>query len=69
MQKVTQKIPAKVNLTLDIVGQKEGFHIINSLVASIDLVDAITLYKRKDKEVVLTEKGILVGCPDRKSVV
>ena len=61
MKKITVKIPAKINLTLD-VGKREGeFHKIESLVASCNLYDAITVCKRKDNLVTLTEKNIAVG--------
>ena len=61
MKKTTVKIPAKINLTLD-VGKKEGeFHKIESLVASCNLYDAITVSKRNDKNVTFKEKNILVG--------
>ena len=58
MKKVKVKIPAKINLTLDVLGTSGGFHNLKSLVASINLFDAITLSKRNDREVTLTMKGI-----------
>ena len=63
MKKVKQKIPAKINLTLDVVGANDKYHEILSLVASIDLCDTVTLIKRKDDIVTLKEKGILANCP------
>ena len=39
MKKVSIKIPAKINLTLDVLGVTDGFHDIKSLVASIDVYD------------------------------
>jgi len=60
--KVKQKMPAKINLTLDITGVNERFHEINSLVASIDVCDTVTIIKRKDDIVTLREKGIPAGC-------
>ena len=39
---------AKVNLTLEITGVENGYHMLDSLVASIDLFDRIVLKKRKD---------------------
>lgn len=61
MKKVKVKIPAKINLTLDITGNSGGYHLINSLVASVNLFDAVTLYRRDDGNITLTEKGITVG--------
>ena len=39
---------AKVNLTLEIVGEKNGYHLLDSLVASVDIADSLVLTKRKD---------------------
>ena len=49
---------AKINLTLDIVGQKEGFHLLDSFVASIDLFNLVVVQKRKDKLVSGRFKGL-----------
>ena len=62
MNKTKVKIPAKINLTLDVVGKDQNFHNLNSLVASINLYDAITLRKNKSKKITLIEKGIKAGC-------
>ena len=62
MKKVTVKIPAKINLTLDVVGVNGGFHDIESLVSSVDIYDKITVKKRTDKKITLTEKGVLSNC-------
>ena len=40
---------AKVNLTLEIGGREEGYHLLDSLVASVDIYDEIRLKKRKGK--------------------
>lgn len=45
---VRVKAYAKLNLTLGITGVSQGFHILDSLVCSVDLYDLITLKKRKD---------------------
>lgn len=49
MQSVRIVAHAKVNLTLEIVGRESGFHLLDSLVASVDLSDVIRLRKRKGK--------------------
>lgn len=67
MEKTKVKIPAKLNLTLDVVGKDEKFHHLRSLVCSINLYDEITLKKRKDKEITLKEKGIKAGCEKEKN--
>lgn len=48
MNSVKIKSYAKINLTLEIVGEKDGYHLLDSLVASVDLYDEIRLKKRKD---------------------
>ncbi len=63
MKKVKLKTPAKINLTLDVLGRnKEGFHEIHSLVTSIDLYDYITVARRKDFNIELKTKGIDPAC-------
>lgn len=60
MQKI--KIPAKLNLTLDITGQSGGYHTIDSLVCSVNLYDTILVSKRKDKKILLKSRGINPEC-------
>lgn len=55
------KAYAKVNLTLEIVGEKEGYHLLDSLVASVDLFDVIALKKRRDKRSSVLFKGMDSG--------
>ena len=57
MNTVKIKAYAKINLTLEIVGAKDGFHALDSVVASVDLFDLIVLKKRKDKLSFITMKG------------
>ena len=57
MKKVKVKAYAKVNLTLEITGVEQGYHTLDSLVASIDLFDVITLKSRKDKLSSVTMHG------------
>jgi 4-diphosphocytidyl-2-C-methyl-D-erythritol kinase len=58
MKTVKIKAYAKVNLTLEIVGQKPEYHALDSLVASVDLFDLIVLKARKDKLSSVTMKGM-----------
>ena len=62
MKKVSKNIPAKLNLTLDVMGIKKGYHQINSLVTSIDIFDTVTVNKRTDGKITLTMKGEKVDC-------
>ena len=57
MNYVRVKSYAKINLTLDIAGVADGYHMIDSVVASIDLCDVISAKKRKDGLVSVTMHG------------
>ena len=61
MKKVKIRIPAKINLTLDIKGVKNGYHVLRSLVTSVNLYDEITVSARKDNLITLKETGIPSG--------
>ncbi|MBQ8291617.1 MAG: 4-(cytidine 5'-diphospho)-2-C-methyl-D-erythritol kinase [Clostridia bacterium] len=58
MNTVRIKAYAKVNLTLEITGVENGFHMLDSLVASIDVFDLIVLKKRKDGLSSVTMHGL-----------
>ena len=58
MYSVTVKSYAKINLTLDIVGQADGFHLLDSFVTSLDIFNSVTVKKRKDKLVSGRLKGM-----------
>ncbi len=48
MNEARVKIPAKVNLTLNITGKSSGKHLIDSVVTTIDVFDVVNVKKRKD---------------------
>lgn len=54
---VRVKACAKLNLTLSITGAQNGYHMIDSLVCSVDLFDLIVLKKRKDSQVTVEMHG------------
>ena len=62
MKKVKIEQSAKINLTLDVLGVTGGYHDIESLVTSIDLLDKIVVKARKDKKVTLKTLGIPTRC-------
>lgn len=51
------KAYAKLNLTLAITGTENGFHLLDSLVCTVDLFDLIKLKKRKDNLVTVEMRG------------
>ena len=48
MNTVKMKAYAKLNLTLEITGEKDGYHLLDSLVCNVDIFDYIVIKKRKD---------------------
>ena len=65
MKTVHIKAYAKVNLFLDIVGVEDGFHMLDTVVSTINLFDEITISKRKDKKIVLkTPMSLYFVCDD-----
>lgn len=58
MNTVRIKSYAKINLTLEITGIENGYHMLDSLVTSVDIFDLIVLKKRKDKLSSVTMHGL-----------
>ncbi len=58
MKKVKIKSYAKINLTLEITGIENGYHLLDSLVANIDLYDLLVLTKRQGALSRIVMKGM-----------
>ncbi len=58
MAKVKERAYAKLNLTLDLLGVSGGYHMLDSLVTTVDLYDIVTLKSRKDKLVTVKMHGL-----------
>ena len=58
MNTVKIKAYAKVNLTLELDGVENGYHLLDSLVASVDIFDLIVLKKRKGRLSAVTMHGM-----------
>lgn len=68
MNTVKIKAYAKLNLTLEIVGTSGGYHMLDSLITSIDVFDYIVLKKRKDNLSSVTMHGLgSEGIPPEKN--
>lgn len=66
MKKVILKAPAKVNLFLNIIGKREdGYHLLESVMQTIDLFDTVTLELREDKEICISCDNKLVPCNEK----
>lgn len=57
MESVTVRAYAKINLSLDVTGTRGGYHTIDSVVASVDIFDEITVSARDDGQVTITMRG------------
>ncbi len=58
MNTVKIKSYAKVNLTLEITGVEQGYHLLDSVVANVDIYDLLVLKKRKGALSRITMKGL-----------
>lgn len=58
MNTVKVKAYAKLNLTLDVLGTENGYHLIDSLAVTVDLFDKIVVKKRKDSLISVTMHGM-----------
>lgn len=57
MKRVRIKSYAKLNLSLEIVGRRNGYHELDSLVTSVDLSDEILLRRRSDEKINVVMHG------------
>lgn len=58
--------PAKINLTLDIVGTREdGYHLLESIFQSVDICDVVVARKRLGRRITLDAPGC--ACPVEKN--
>lgn len=58
------KAYGKVNMFLDVVGERDGYHALDTVVATIDVYDGITVTARRDSKVVLRTGGGLYSVID-----
>ena len=52
------KAYAKLNLTLAITGVNNGWHMLDSLVCSVDIFDLIKINKRRDGKINVQMRGM-----------
>lgn len=69
--KITVKAPAKINLTLDVIGRREnGYHDLQMIMQTIDLHDKITITETGDSKIDLVmNKDLPDGCPLEDNLV
>ena len=63
------KVPAKINLTLDVIGYRNGYHDISSLVCPIDLYDTIEVKQNKDRCISVNQNWKNSGSDDADDYV
>ncbi len=57
MKEARVKAYAKINLTLDITGVQSGYHMLDSLVCSLDLCDIVRVKKIKGEGITVSMRG------------
>jgi len=64
-KQVIIEAPAKINLYLDVLGQRpDGYHEIDTVMQTVSLADRLTLRSRTDEDFRLTLKGHTEDIPD-----
>ena len=71
MKSIKIKTPAKINLTLEVLGKRnDGFHEIQSIMQAINLYDFLTIKIKDDKKSTLNLSGSSSLIPyDKKNIV
>lgn len=68
MMEVHEMAPAKINLTLDVVGKRDdGYHEVEMIMTAIDLSDQICLTPRADGQVVVQSSSGYIPLDQRNS--
>lgn len=57
---INERAKGKINLTLDIVGESRGFHLLDMLTATIDLCDDVKITYRSDETIECFQDGRIV---------
>lgn len=64
--KLLVKAPAKINLSLDVLGKREdGYHEVEMVMTTIDLADHIELSERHDQEIKIVSQNRFVPDDER----
>lgn len=54
---VKENAYAKINLSLNVTGVADGYHLLDSVVTTVDLFDTVRVKKRRDKKITLSVSG------------
>jgi 4-diphosphocytidyl-2-C-methyl-D-erythritol kinase len=67
--RLSVKAPAKINLTLDVLGKREdGYHEVEMVMTTIDLADRIDIYPRDDQRITIDCSACFVPVGERNHV-
>jgi 4-diphosphocytidyl-2-C-methyl-D-erythritol kinase len=67
--RMSVKAPAKVNLTLDVLGKRaDGYHEVEMVMTTVDLADRIDIYPRDDQRITLDCSACFVPLGERNHV-
>lgn len=67
---VTVQAPAKLNLTLDVVGVRpDGYHLLESIMQTVDICDTLTVTAAPAGNLSLTVEGADVGPVEKNTVL
>lgn len=70
MNRITLKAPAKINLTLDILGRRsDGYHELRTIMQSVSIYDTLTVEKTCGSDITLSCGRSDVPCDDSNLVV
>lgn len=69
MDSITIIAPAKINLTLDVIGKRDdGYHNLKSIMQSVSLVDYVTLTKNDSSRITVSCTDINIPCNENNIV-
>lgn len=67
--RISVKAPAKINLTLDVLGKRDdGYHEVEMVMTTIDLADRIDIYPREDDQITLDSSAFFVPLGEKNHV-
>ena len=67
--RVSVKAPAKINLTLDVLGKRDdGYHEVEMVMTTIDLADRIDIYPRGDDKITIDCSACFVPLGEKNHV-
>lgn len=67
--KIWEKAPAKINLTLDVLGKREdGFHEVEMIMTMVDLADRISFEECEDGQIALETNSAFIPTDERNIV-